>query len=149
MVNSILNISEATAIGLHAAILLAEMRNIRLSARQMSKILQVSQAHLAKVLQLLNKAGIVSAAYGPAGGYTLARLPEEITLLDIYQAIEGPMKPSNCLLKKRICNGKKCFMGGLITSINKQMYEHFSKTRLSELTNIFKDYSKNQNVKQT
>ncbi len=143
MVNSILNISEASAIGLHSAILLAGMREVRLSARQMSKILQVSQAHLTKVLQLLGKAGIVTAAYGPTGGYTLAKSPEKITLLDIYQAIDGPMKPNNCLLKKRICDGKKCFMGDLIFKINKQMYDHFSKTRLSELTTIFKNYSKN------
>ncbi len=136
--HNILNISEASSIGLHSAILLAGFNGVRLSASQISKILQISKAHLAKVLQMLNKAGIVKATYGPSGGYTLARPADKITLLDIYQAIEGQMKPSNCLLKKRICNGKECFMGSLLKDINERIYQHFSQTHLSELTTIFK-----------
>ncbi len=136
--NNILNISEASAIGLHSAILLAGLRGTRISAAQISKILQVSKAHLAKVLSSLNKAGIVDATYGPTGGYTLAKPPEKITLLEIYQAIDGPMKHNNCLLKKRICKGDNCFMGGLVRNINERVYKHFSETHLSELTTIFK-----------
>jgi Rrf2 family protein len=59
-------------------------------------------AYLNKQLQALARAGIVSSASGPRGGFQLARSPEAITLLDVVVAIEGPDEAFRCeqLLKR-------------------------------------------------
>lgn len=59
-------------------------------------------AYLNKQLQALARAGIVTSASGPRGGFQLARSPETITLLDIVVAIEGADAAFRCeqLLKQ-------------------------------------------------
>jgi Rrf2 family protein len=53
-------------------------------------------AYLNKQLQALARAGIVSSASGPRGGFRLARNPEKITLLDVVVAIEGADQAFRC-----------------------------------------------------
>lgn len=45
--------------------------------------------YLNKFLQALTRAGVLTSTAGPRGGFRLARRPEEITLLDVVEAIEG------------------------------------------------------------
>jgi Rrf2 family protein len=53
-------------------------------------------AYLAKHLQALSRAGIVTADRGVKGGYRLGRAPAKISLLDIVVAIEGPQPAFRC-----------------------------------------------------
>ena len=46
---------------------------------------------LEQIFQRLRKADLVSGKRGPGGGYVLARRPEEISLRDVVEAIEGPL----------------------------------------------------------
>ena len=57
----------------------------------------------AKILQLLAKAGIVRSVQGARGGYTLARKPSEITLLDVYEAASGPLCLNICVEHTKGC----------------------------------------------
>lgn len=54
----------------------------------------VPDKFLVQILLQLKRAGIVRSIRGAKGGYLLARLPEEITLLDIVRAIDGPVLES-------------------------------------------------------
>lgn len=63
----------------------------------------VTPAFLTKILQPLIKAGIVSSQRGVGGGFLLAKDPAGITLLDILQAEEGPLKLNHCLIETDIC----------------------------------------------
>jgi Rrf2 family protein len=64
----------------------------------------VTPAFLTKILQPLIKSGIVSSQRGVGGGFLLARDPGEITLLDILQAEEGPLKLNHCLVDEGSCH---------------------------------------------
>jgi Rrf2 family iron-sulfur cluster assembly transcriptional regulator len=47
--------------------------------------------YLEQIFQRLRRAGLVQSKRGPGGGYTLARLPSEISLHEIVEALEGPL----------------------------------------------------------
>ncbi|MDT8419168.1 MAG: Rrf2 family transcriptional regulator [Desulfuromonadales bacterium] len=64
---------------------------------------EVTPAFLTKILQPLIKAGIVSSQRGVGGGFLLNRDAGEITLLDILEAEEGPLKLNHCLVEKGLC----------------------------------------------
>jgi Rrf2 family protein len=89
------------------------------------------------VLQRLAKAGLVLSAPGPHGGFHLRDGAERTTLLQVYEAIEGPMGSSHCLLGLPVCGGKKCVLGQLVCSLNTQVRKYFSKTRLSDAKAAF------------
>ncbi len=63
----------------------------------------VTPAFLTKILQPLIKAGIVTSQRGVGGGFLLAKDASEITLFDILQAEEGPLKLNHCLLDAESC----------------------------------------------
>lgn len=129
--SNIIKISEAASLGLHALLLLARNSEKTFSAGEISQALQVSEAHLAKVMQRLVKVGLVHSARGPHGGFVLGKSADEISLLDIYEAIEGPIAQVTCLLDKPICKNNQCAFGNLIHDINRQVAEHLARTKLS------------------
>jgi Rrf2 family protein len=128
----ILNISEGSTIGLHAALLLSKGTGEPVTTAEAAEEMKVSAAHLSKVFQRLAKAGIVNAVRGPKGGYLLGRPLSEIRLLDVLEAIEGPMKLNKCLLSSPRCGNDGCMLGGLLETINTQVLQHFEK-KLSDL----------------
>lgn len=62
---------------------------------------------LLKIAGYLAKAGIIRSYRGVDGGFSLARAPEDITLLDVITAIEGPLAIHRCLGDRTACN-KHC-----------------------------------------
>lgn len=58
-------------------------------AARLAELHDVSPTYLAKQLQLLSRAGLVRSTQGKSGGYVLTRPPEDITMLDVVEAIEG------------------------------------------------------------
>jgi len=130
-------VSEAASIAMHTMVYLAGRRDGLVSTRQIAEALQVSEAHLSKVLQRLAKVGLVASIRGPKGGFRLARAPEDVRLMDVYEAIEGPLGTDTCLLGEGVCRGKQCIFGGLLERIHRQMREYLENTRLPDLRGVF------------
>lgn len=130
---SILCLSDAATLALHAAVLLAESPRRNLTVGEMAGFLNASEAHLAKVMQRLSRAGLVQATRGPRGGFVLSRAPEDTTLLEVYEAIEGQLVATNCLLGKPVCSGQRCLLGGLLQSLNLQVRDYLSTTTLAQM----------------
>jgi Rrf2 family protein len=81
---------ESTEWVLHAATALAQLGpGGTASAAQLAAHYDVPAAYLAKQLQALVRAGVLSATTGPRGGFRLARPAEQITLLQIVEAVDG------------------------------------------------------------
>jgi Rrf2 family protein len=82
---------------LHCTVLLAVLKPAcMLPGRALAEFHGVSESYLLKHMQALTKAGICESVSGPTGGYRLARKPREITLLDIFEAIEGTEPAFRC-----------------------------------------------------
>ena len=67
-----------------------------LSSRDLAELQGISPAFLAKIFPKLEKAGILTANEGVRGGYRLARAAEDITFLEIVDAIEGEKPLFEC-----------------------------------------------------
>src|SRR5688572_25138830 len=63
----------------------------------------VPQLQLAKVIQALSRAGLVVTTRGRGGGVRLARAAEEIRLLDVVEAFQGPIRLLRCRLQGKGC----------------------------------------------
>ena len=109
-----------------------------LPTRKIAEELEVSEAHLSKVLQRLTKVGLVRATRGARGGYSLGQPAEDVSLLDVYEAIDGPLRPSACLLGHQKCNGSECILGDLVGSINQQVEDHLASKKLGDLAGAFR-----------
>jgi Rrf2 family protein len=132
--SEIIKISEAASIGLHAMMLLAAEDKKLHSSREMAARLSVSEAHLSKVMQRLAKVELVRSMKGPAGGFELAAPKGDITLLEIYEAIEGPLVNRECLLQKPLCGGgENCIFGELFGRLNRELLKHLAETKLGEI----------------
>jgi len=129
--SNILRISDAASIALHAMIILAVSPNKLVSVKDIATQLEVSENHLSKVMQRLVKAGLISSIKGKNGGFKLEKEVNSINFLEIYESIDGKFKPSSCLLGKKDCK-HTCLMGGLITSVNKQVEDFFVNTKLTD-----------------
>jgi Rrf2 family protein len=128
-----LEMSEATALGLHAMVLIAGSEDL-VSAESLAQSLQASQAHLSKVLKSLSDAGFLLSKRGPSGGYQLAQPASAISLLRIYEALQGAMRLDGCLFDKPICDRVHCFLGELVEQVRGTVFEHLAKTTLADVS---------------
>jgi Rrf2 family protein len=65
-------------------------------AARLAELHDVSASYLAKQLQALSRAGLVTSVQGKAGGYVLTRAPELITILDVVVAVDGAQPAFVC-----------------------------------------------------
>lgn len=92
-----MKLSDGIEQALHCATLMAALPDGGvLSAQAMAEFHGVSPSYLLKHLQALSKAGLLQTEPGPRGGYRLARAPDQITLLDVVLAVEGPEPAFRC-----------------------------------------------------
>lgn len=85
--------SHATIYGLRALVHMAEQKDNGLQAsHNVARAEGIPERFLLKVLRPLVNARVVDSLKGPNGGYCLARPPAEITLLEVVEAIEGPVR---------------------------------------------------------
>jgi Rrf2 family protein len=68
-----------------------------ISTQQIADKLNIPPSTSSVILRRLKKAGLIEAREGVNGGVRLAKRPDEITVLDIFEAVEqsGPMFPTN------------------------------------------------------
>ncbi|CAH2030409.1 RrF2 family transcriptional regulator [Trichlorobacter ammonificans] len=64
----------------------------------------VPQTFLAKIFQQFSKSGIVRSYRGTGGGFVLASTPDKVTLLEVVEAVEGPITPNRCAVGPGQCS---------------------------------------------
>lgn len=71
---------------------------------EIAAAVDVPQTFLAKIFQQFSKIGLVRSYRGTGGGFMLGRAPENITLLEVVEAVEGPIVPNRCVIGTGECN---------------------------------------------
>jgi Rrf2 family protein len=101
-----MRLGRAAAYAVFATTHLAESaRGTPIQGRDIAEACGVPSGHLLKILQQLVRAQILSSERGPAGGFILRKAPNEITLLELVEAIEGPINGD--LLLRNVASGKQ------------------------------------------
>lgn len=75
----------------------------RRKAREIAAAMEIPDRYLTQILAHLVSGGLLNAVAGPDGGYSLARSPESITLLDVVEVTEGPIAIDHCVMKGKPC----------------------------------------------
>lgn len=70
---------------------------------KVAKAQRIPPAYLAKLMQTLAKKGFVRSVRGPEGGFVLVRDPEKMNVLEVIEAIEGPIFLNDCLIHQGQC----------------------------------------------
>jgi Rrf2 family protein len=102
-----LSIKRETDYAIRAIYYLALKKDVVTMVDEIAREMQISKSFLAKIVQKLNRAGLVKSFVGMKGGCSLAKEPEGISFHDVIVAIEGPMAMNTCTVKKEECSLSK------------------------------------------
>lgn len=127
--SKIVTLSEAASIALHGIILVAKAEKM-INVVKIAEMTGSSKHHVAKVFQRLVKDNFIESHRGPSGGFTMKMAPKDISLLEIYESIEGKIAISECPMDKPICPFDKCILN----------------TVTKDMTIQYRDYLKGQTV---
>lgn len=128
----IVSYSEAASIGMHGMVLIARAGET-INVQKIAEITGSSKHHVAKIMQRLVKEGFLTSNRGPSGGFKLNADAQKITLLQIYEAIEGEVKIIDCPHEKQVCPIGKCILGTVVSDMTSTFRQHLSTQTLADL----------------
>jgi Rrf2 family iron-sulfur cluster assembly transcriptional regulator len=133
-------LSKASRLGLYALTEMAHEPDAVVSASTIAERFDVSENHIAKVLQQLARAELVTSIRGVGGGYRLARAGSEITMADVVRSIEGPLRTDNCAEcpfrdgdQSCAAEASTCSVHHLLSELESQVYYTLESVTLSTL----------------
>lgn len=129
---AIVNLTESSLIALHGLVLVARAALKPVSVKRFASVLGASENTVAKVMQRLVKAGFLRSSRGPKGGFLMARPAREVTLLSIYEAMEGKVETDTCPFGKKICVFGECIFGDFMSEIAADFRARFSGKTLAD-----------------
>ncbi|MHB9036438.1 MAG: RrF2 family transcriptional regulator [Armatimonadota bacterium] len=96
--------------------------------------------YLEQLMLTLRKAGLVNATRGAKGGYVLARNPRDIPLIEIVEALEGPLDIADCGDLPNCCpNPEACAIKDVFARANKALFDVFDEVSLAKLAEDQRD----------
>lgn len=128
--SKIVTLSEAASIALHGMILVAKSDKL-INVLKLAERTSSSKHHVAKVFQRLVKEQFISSHRGPSGGFSLKKKAEDITLLEIYEAIEGKIEIQECPIEKQICAFDKCILDSITKDMTLQYRDYLKGQTLA------------------
>ena len=110
------------------------------STAEISKATLIPRGFLAKILQRLAKTGIVASTKGAAGGFRLSMLPEEVSLLDVIEALQGPFAINACAVDEKACDlAGACAVHPVWVELRQEMEERLKEETFAKLIKREKD----------
>ena len=105
------------------------------SAREIAEQYDIPLELMAKVLQRLARKGLVISLQGTRGGYRLSRQTSQISVADIIEAIEGPLRVTACSTESENCGQySKCSVRDPLWRIKDRIVSALSDCTLQEIS---------------
>ena len=132
---------------LRAILYLARLEELepdkKASTSQIAEEQNIPASFLAKIISQLSIAGLIHTSRGAKGGVSLARKPEDISLLDVVEAIDGPISLNECVHDPSVCTfGDNCPIHDVWCEAKKQLVEKLSKASFDKLLEMEKEKEK-------
>ncbi len=97
----------------------------------------IPSSFLAKIVSQLSVAGLLQTSRGAHGGVSLAKPAESISLLDVVEAIDGPILLNDCVGETATCTyDVDCPLKPVWCDAQKMLIEHLSKANFSQFTAV-------------
>lgn len=125
--------SQTVEYALRAVALLADQAPAALTTPQIARRTRVPRAYLSKVLQHLRQAGIVASQRGVGGGVRLAVRPEELTILEVVNAVDPIRRINECPLGLAAHGVRLCPLHRRLDEALATIEEAFADTTLAEV----------------
>jgi Rrf2 family transcriptional regulator, nitric oxide-sensitive transcriptional repressor len=126
-------ISQTAEYALRAIVFLAEPHGAAQTNQQIAAATKVPAGYLSKVLQGLSRAGLVVSQRGLGGGFALARAPEEMTILEIVEAVDPLPRIRSCPLKIKEHETTLCALHRRLDEATAQVEKTFRDTTVADL----------------
>ena len=101
-------LSQTTEYALRIMVELASHPDAATTISELARTTKIPSDYLAKVLRQLSRAGLVRSQRGPNGGSVIARDPEEVSVLDVVQAVDPLKRIETCPLGVRSHGANLC-----------------------------------------
>ncbi len=116
---------------------IARRNGDRRKAREIATEMDIPNRYLTQILANLVQHGLLEAVAGPTGGYVLARPSDEISLLEVVEAAEGPIALDVCVLRGGPCSWENsCPVHIPWARAQNAMAEQLSTTSFADLVGI-------------
>ena len=123
-----------TDYAIRSLIHLASTGDQLVAAASIGDAMELPTGFLQQVLRELQRAGLVTSRPGPTGGFALARPAEEISVLQIVEAMEGPLRSSECALRGGPCHWNDvCALHWVWSSARDALCDELSGATLAEV----------------
>jgi Rrf2 family protein len=94
----------------------------------------IPPSFLAKIISQLSIAGLLHTSRGARGGVTLAREPKDITLLEVVEAIDGPIQLNECSGEDGQCSfGNDCPLQSVWCDVQNDLVKRLKATNFADL----------------
>ena len=100
---------------------------------------QISEKYISRLIIALRRAGMVCSIRGAKGGFRLAKTPEELTLLDVLEVMEGPLSIVDCVHAPKTCTRhENCAVREIWQGVNSEIRETMRKITLRTLVEKYR-----------
>ena len=130
-----MQITKQADYALRAMIYLAKKDiELRSSTSQIAEDQRIPPSFLAKIISQLSIAGLISTSRGARGGVKLSRSADQISVLEVVEAIDGPITINDCTLSTSSCPfGDSCPLQPVWCEVQSQLVNTLRTTNFSSL----------------
>jgi Rrf2 family protein len=112
-------------------------QNQRAATSHIAQEQHIPPSFLAKIISQLSIAGLLQTSRGARGGVMLAKQPEEITLLDVVESIDGPIALNECVNEENGCSfGDDCPLRPIWCDAQKDLVERLKATNFAQFSAV-------------
>jgi len=108
----------------------------RVATSTVAREMKIPASFLAKIISQLSIAGLLHTSRGARGGVSLAREPKEISILDVVEAIDGPILLNECVGTNKPCSFEdECLVHPIWLEVQETLVKRLRETRFDVLFN--------------